>query len=115
LSANAMDFGDLLFNAVRLLERFHEVLRFYREKLHFVLVDEFQDTNAVQYRWLRLLTEPRRNLFVVGDDDQSIYRFRGATVRNILDFEKDYPETKVVKLEQNYRSTTNILEVANAV
>jgi DNA helicase-2/ATP-dependent DNA helicase PcrA len=115
LEANAMDFGDLLVNAVRVLREFPEVLDYYRRTLHYILVDEFQDTNKVQYMFIRLLAEPRRNLFVVGDDDQSIYGFRGATISNILEFEKDFPNTKVVKLEQNYRSTGTILNAAHAV
>ena len=115
LQADAMDFGDLLVNAVRVLKDFPEVLDYYRHALHYLLVDEFQDTNKVQYMFIRLLSEPRRNLFVVGDDDQSIYGFRGATISNILEFEKDYPGTKVIKLEQNYRSTATILNAAHAV
>lgn len=115
LAANAMDFGDLLVNAVRVLREFPDVLEYYRRTLHYILVDEFQDTNKVQYMFIRLLAEPRRNLFVVGDDDQSIYGFRGATVSNILEFEKDFPNTQVVKLEQNYRSTSTILDAAHAV
>lgn len=113
--SNAMDFGDLLFNVVLLFQRYPEALAVYRRSLHFILVDEFQDTNKVQYAFLRLLAEPRRNLLVVGDDDQAIYSFRGATIQNILNFEKDFPETKVVTLEQNYRSTEVILEVAHSV
>lgn len=115
LQADAMDFGDLLVNAVRVLREFPEVLDYYRHALHYLLVDEFQDTNKVQYMFIRLLSEPRRNLFVVGDDDQSIYGFRGATITNILEFEKDYSGAKVIKLEQNYRSTATILNAAHAV
>jgi DNA helicase-2/ATP-dependent DNA helicase PcrA len=115
LQADAMDFGDLLVNAVRVLKEFPEVLQYYRHGLHYILVDEFQDTNKVQYLFIRMITEPRKNLFVVGDDDQSIYGFRGATISNILEFEKDYPGTKVIKLEQNYRSTATILDAAHAV
>jgi DNA helicase-2/ATP-dependent DNA helicase PcrA len=115
LQADAMDFGDLLVNAVRVLKEFPEVLQYYRHGLHYILVDEFQDTNKVQYLFIRLITEPRKNLFVVGDDDQSIYGFRGATISNILEFERDYPGTKVIKLEQNYRSTSTILDAAHAV
>jgi DNA helicase-2/ATP-dependent DNA helicase PcrA len=115
LRANAMDFGDLVMNAVLLFEGIPEVLSFYQHHIHFTLVDEFQDTNEAQYRFIRLLTKANRNLLVVGDDDQSIYAFRGATIRNILEFEKDYPDTKVVTLDQNYRSTGNILEAAYGV
>ncbi|MCO6429613.1 MAG: UvrD-helicase domain-containing protein [Deltaproteobacteria bacterium] len=115
MASNAMDFGDLLVNAVLVLQRNKEVLESYRRILKFILVDEFQDTNHVQYTFIKLLSEPRRNLLVVGDDDQSIYAFRGATVKNILEFEKDFPDTRVIKLEQNYRSTGNIIEAANSV
>jgi DNA helicase-2/ATP-dependent DNA helicase PcrA len=114
-AANAMDFDDLLFRCVNLFELFEEVRARYRRSFRYVLVDEYQDTNRAQYRWLQLLTEEHRNLCVVGDDDQSIYRFRGADIRNILDFEDDYPDAQVVKLEQNYRSTQTILDASNAV
>ena len=113
--ANAMDFGDLLMHVVLLFRQAPDILALYQHELHFVLVDEFQDTNTVQYEFIRQITAVRKNLLVVGDDDQSIYAFRGATIRNILDFERDFPRTKVVKLEQNYRSTGTILEVAHAV
>jgi DNA helicase-2/ATP-dependent DNA helicase PcrA len=113
--ANAMDFDDLLFRAVNLLELFQEVRDRYANAFKWVLVDEYQDTNHAQYRWLQLLTSEHRNLAVVGDDDQSIYAFRGADIRNILDFEDDYPDAHVVRLEQNYRSTQTILSAANAV
>lgn len=115
LRANAMDFGDLLVNIVLILTKFPDILELYRRHLQFILVDEFQDTNKVQYMFVRLISEPRRNLLVVGDDDQSIYAFRGATIKNILEFERDFPNTKVVKLEQNYRSTAHILSAAHAV
>ena len=115
LRGQAMDFGDLLMNAVLLLQQHTDILQYYQRQLQFVLVDEFQDTNPVQYRMVRLLTEPRCNLLVVGDDDQSIYGFRGASIQNILNFEKDFLNCKVVKLEQNYRSTGNILEAAHHV
>ena len=115
LKADAMDFGDLLVNVVRLFKEHPEVLDYYRSSLHYLLVDEFQDTNKVQYLFIRMLAEPRRNLFVVGDDDQSIYGFRGATISNILEFERDYKGTKIIKLEQNYRSTGTILDAAHAV
>ena len=114
-SMNAMDFDDLLFRCVNVLELFPEVRDRYRRSFRHVLVDEYQDTNHAQYRWLRLLSEEHRNLSVVGDDDQAIYSFRGADIRNILDFENDFPDTHVVKLEQNYRSTQTILSAANAV
>jgi DNA helicase II / ATP-dependent DNA helicase PcrA len=109
---NAADFGDLLLLTVRLLEEHAEVLQKYRERYRWILVDEYQDTNPVQYRLVQLLAGTRRNLCVVGDDDQSIYGWRGADIRNILEFEKDFPGVKVVKLEQNYRSTKNILDAA---
>lgn len=114
-SMNAMDFDDLLFRSVQLLETFPEVLERYRQTFRQILVDEYQDTNAAQYRWLQLLAEKHRQLCVVGDDDQSIYGFRGADIRNILDFEQDFPDASTVRLEQNYRSTQTILRAANAV
>jgi len=110
-----IDFSELLLRAFELLKN-NEVLRArYQDRFAHVLVDEFQDTNAIQYGWLRLLVQKSHCLFAVGDDDQSIYGWRGAKVENILQFEKDFPDTKVVRLEQNYRSTTNILNAANAV
>ncbi len=112
---NAMDFDDLLVRAVNVLELFQEVRDRYAATFRHVLVDEYQDTNHVQYRWLQLLTSEHRNLAVVGDDAQSIYGFRGADISNILDFEEDYIDAHVVKLEQNYRSTQTILDAANAV
>ena len=112
---NAMDFDDLLVRAVNLLELFPEVRQRYQQAFQHILVDEYQDTNHAQYRWLTLLCDERRNLAVVGDDAQSIYGFRGADIRNILDFTQDYPDAHVVKLEQNYRSTQTILSAANAV
>ena len=114
-AAGALDFDDLLLRVVRLLETVPEALRWYRTRWTHVLVDEYQDTNRAQYRIVQLLTEERRNLCVVGDPDQSVYRWRGADLRNILDFEKDYPDCRVVALEQNYRSTKRILGVASAV
>ena len=112
---NAMDFDDLLVRAVNVLELFQEVRDQYANGFRHVLVDEYQDTNRAQYRWLQLLAEERRNLMVVGDDAQSIYGFRGADIRNILEFEDTFPDAHVVKLEQNYRSTQTILDAANAV
>jgi DNA helicase-2/ATP-dependent DNA helicase PcrA len=112
---NAMDFDDLLVNAVNIQQLFQEVRDRYGTSFRHVLVDEYQDTNAAQYRWLQLLTSEHRNLAVVGDDAQSIYGFRGADISNILDFEDDFPDAHVVKLEQNYRSTQTILSAANAV
>ena len=112
---NAMDFDDLLFRAVNLLELFQEVRDRYANAFRWVLVDEYQDTNHAQYRWLQLLASEHRNLSVVGDDAQSIYMFRGADIRNILAFTDDYPDAHEVKLEQNYRSTQTILSAANAV
>ena len=112
---NALDFGDLVMMAVRIFEKEPEVLERYRNRWQWMLVDEYQDTNPIQYRLIQLLAGERKNLCVVGDDDQSIYRWRGADIRNILDFEKDFPGVKVVKLEQNYRSTQTILSAAGAV
>jgi DNA helicase-2/ATP-dependent DNA helicase PcrA len=114
-AAGALDFDDLLLRVVRLLETVPEALRWYRTLWSHVLVDEYQDTNRAQYRIVQLLTEEHRNLCVVGDPDQSVYRWRGADLRNILDFEKDYPDCRVVALEQNYRSTKRILDIASAV
>ncbi|MFZ5470187.1 MAG: ATP-dependent helicase [Myxococcota bacterium] len=114
-AANAVDFGDLLLLLVELLRKNEAVRRKYQNRFEHVLVDEFQDTNPVQYELLRLLSPPGSNLAVVGDDDQSIYRWRGAEVDNILNFQSDYPGTTVVKLEQNYRSDQTILEAAHAV
>ncbi len=115
LQADAMDFDDLLLYTVLLLENSSETREYYQRRFRYVLVDEYQDTNVLQYRLVRLLAGERQNLCVVGDDDQGIYKFRGATIQNILDFEKDYPGARVIKLEQNYRSTGTILDAANAV
>src|SRR4051812_17051299 len=112
---NAMDFDDLLFRCVDLLEMFTDVRERYENHFRHVLVDEYQDTNRAQYRWLQLLTGAHRNLCVVGDDGQSIYGFRNADIRNILDFQKDFEDAELIKLEQNYRSTQTILDAANAV
>lgn len=112
---DAVDFDDLLLLCVRLFEEYPDVLAYYQEKFDHILVDEYQDTNHVQNRWVFLLAEKKRNLCVVGDDDQSIYSWRGADISNILEFEAQYPDAKVIQLEQNYRSTGNILTAANEV
>ncbi len=112
---NAMDFDDLIMKTVELLKFDTEVCNFYQEKFHYIMVDEYQDTNTAQFELVRLLASGRENLCVVGDDDQSIYKFRGANIYNILNFEKHYPNATVIKLEQNYRSTANILNAANGV
>ena len=114
-AANAMDFDDILYYAVELFDRNADALTYYQEQFRYILVDEYQDTNHAQYRLILMLAKRYRNLCVVGDDDQSIYSFRGANIRNILDFEKDFKETTVIKLEQNYRSTNNILQAANSL
>ncbi len=112
---NSMDFDDILTEAVRLLHQFPDILASYQERFRYILVDEYQDTNHAQYEIIRLLSAKYKNLCVVGDDDQSIYGFRGANIQNILDFEKDFKKCRVIKLEQNYRSTGHILKAANAV
>ena len=112
---NALDFDDIIVKTVRLLEEHEDVRAFYANRFRYVSVDEYQDTNYAQFRLTELLSSGHRNIMVVGDDDQSIYKFRGATVENILNFDKTYPDAKIIKLEQNYRSTGNILAAANAV
>ena len=113
--ANALDFDDLLLESVRLLRHDDALRQLYNRRYEFVMIDEYQDTNRSQYELMRLLTEIRHNVCVVGDEDQSIYGWRGADIRNILDFERDYPDAVVIRLEQNYRSTKNILDAASAV
>ena len=113
--AGAFDFDDLIYQTVQLLAEHKEVRDFYQNKYRYLLVDEYQDTSVAQFRLVSLLTGPEKNICVVGDDDQSIYRFRGATIENILNFERVYPGTKTIRLEQNYRSTSNILSAANCV
>lgn len=115
LKNNALDFGDLLMKTVHLFQLQPEVLIQYQQKFKYIMVDEYQDTNGVQFMFVSMLAKKRQNLCVVGDDDQSIYRFRGADIRHILEFEKVFKHTEVIKLEQNYRSTGNILEAANQV
>ncbi|HKX91431.1 MAG TPA: UvrD-helicase domain-containing protein [Sphingomicrobium sp.] len=112
---NVCDFGDLLLHMLVIFRRHPDVLGIYRERFRYILVDEYQDTNQAQYEWLKLLAEPRRNLCCVGDDDQSIYSWRGAEVANILRFEADFPGAKVIRLEQNYRSTSHILAAADGL
>ena len=114
-TANALDFDDIIYHTVTLLQKEPEVLDYYQKKFRYVLVDEYQDTNHLQYLLTGLLAGGHRNLCVVGDDDQSIYRFRGANIENILNFEKQYKDARVIRLEQNYRSTQHILDAANAV
>lgn len=115
VSNNALDFDDLIIKTIELFERNPEVLDFYQRKFEYIMVDEYQDTNKAQYTLISKLSRAHRNLCVVGDDDQSIYKFRGADIRNILDFEKDFNDAEVIKLEQNYRSTKTILDAANKV
>lgn len=112
---NALDFDDLIFKTVELFKNNPDVLDFYQNKFKYIMVDEYQDTNGAQYELVRLLAAKYKNICVVGDDDQCIYQWRGADIKNILDFEKDYPGAKVIKLEQNYRSKSNILSAANVV
>ena len=113
--SGAMDFDDILFNTDKLFRDHLDVLNKYQHRIHYILVDEFQDTNLCQYFIIRKLAAVRENICVVGDDAQSIYAFRGADISNILNFEKDYPDCRIIKLEQNYRSTQNIVEAANSV
>lgn len=112
---NALDFDDLLVKTVQLLQTQPDVLEYYQQRFRYIMVDEYQDTNTVQFKFVSLLAGKYKNLCVVGDDDQSIYKFRGANIKNILNFEKEFQDAKVIKLEQNYRSTGNILSAANAV
>jgi len=112
---NAMDFDDLILKTVQLFEKDDDVRAFYQNKFKYIMVDEYQDTNYMQYRFIKYLAEAHNNICVVGDDDQCIYQWRGADINNILDFEKDFKNTKVIKLEQNYRSHGNILDAAHSV
>ena len=112
---NALDFDDLIVKTVELFQNNHLVLEHYQERFRYIMVDEYQDTNTAQFKLISLLASKYGNLCVVGDDDQSIYRFRGADIENILSFEQTFPGAKVIKLEQNYRSTQNILDAANGV
>ncbi len=112
---NAVDFDDLIVMPIQIFEEHPEVLERYRARFKYLMVDEFQDTSRIQYRLMKLLAEESKNICVVGDDDQSIYSWRGADYSNILQFEKDFPDVREIKLEQNYRSTGNILEAANTL
>ncbi|HML38342.1 MAG TPA: UvrD-helicase domain-containing protein, partial [Bacillota bacterium] len=112
---NAMDFDDLILRTVQLFEKNEDILEYYQNKFKYIMVDEYQDTNYMQYRFIKLLAQAHNNICVVGDDDQCIYQWRGADIKNILDFEKDFRNTKVIKLEQNYRSHANILDAAHSV
>ena len=112
---NALDFDDLIFKTVELFQFHPEVLDYYQERFRYIMVDEYQDTNTIQFQLVSMLARKYQNLCVVGDDDQSIYKFRGANVKNILNFENVFPEAVTIKLEQNYRSTKNILNAANEV
>src|SRR5204863_2480600 len=114
-ACNAVDFDDLILLTLRLFEEHPDALEACRAKYHYVMVDEYQDTNAAQFKLVHALTREHRNICVVGDDDQSIYGWRGAEISNLLDMEKHFPEVKLIKLEQNYRSTNTILNAANAV
>lgn len=114
-ASNALDFDDLLLRTVQMFQTQPDILEYYQERFRYIMVDEYQDTNTVQFKFISLLAAKYRNLCVVGDDDQSIYKFRGANIRNILNFEEEFQNTRVIKLEQNYRSTGNILNAANAV
>lgn len=113
--SNALDFDDIIYLTVELFQKFPEELEYYQNRFRYVLVDEYQDTNHAQYQLISLLTKKSRNLCVVGDDDQSVYRFRGATIENILGFETEFPDCRVIRLEQNYRSTQTILDAANSI
>src|SRR4029079_3857271 len=114
-AAGALDFDDLISETVRLFREHEEVLRYYQERFRYLLVDEYQDTSRAQYELVNALARRYRNVCVVGDADQGVYSWRGATIQNMLDFERDYPDAQVFVMEQNYRSTHNILEIANAL
>ena len=115
IELNACDFGDLILHSVKILERNEDIRKIYSKNFKYILVDEYQDTNFIQSKWLNLLAERNKNICCVGDDDQSIYSWRGAEIKNFLEFDKIYNDTKVIRLEQNYRSTENILKVASAL
>jgi DNA helicase-2/ATP-dependent DNA helicase PcrA len=112
---NSVDFGDLLYLTVKMLNDQKEILEKYQERYKYIMIDEYQDTNAVQYKFVKLLSDKYKNICVVGDDDQGIYAWRGADIKNIQSFEKDFGNVQVIKLEQNYRSTKNVIEAAVSV
>ena len=111
----ACDFGDLILHSVKILEKNKDIREIYSKNFKYILVDEYQDTNFIQSRWLNLLAEKNKNICCVGDDDQSIYSWRGAEIKNFLDFDKIYENTKIIRLEENYRSSKNILSVASSL
>ena len=113
--SNALDFDDIIMKTVEMFKKHPQILSYYQNRFKHILVDEYQDTNMAQYQLVRMLAAKHRNLCVVGDDDQCIYSFRGADIRNILEFEQDFPDATVIRLEQNYRSTQTILNAANSV
>ena len=113
IDLNSCDFGDLILHTVKILENYSDIKKIYSNNFKYILVDEYQDTNFIQSKWLNLLSEKNKNLCCVGDDDQSIYSWRGAEIKNFLEFDQVYENTKVIRLEQNYRSSQNILSVAS--
>ena len=115
IELNACDFGDLILHSVKILEKNKDIRDIYSKNFKYILVDEYQDTNFIQSRWLNLLAEKNKNICCVGDDDQSIYSWRGAEIKNFLDFDKIYENTKIIRLEENYRSSKNILSVASSL
>ena len=115
IDLNACDFGDLMLHCVNILERNKDICEIYKKNFKYILVDEYQDTNFIQSKWLNILAQENQNICCVGDDDQSIYSWRGAEIKNFLDFDKVYKDAKVIRLEENYRSTQNILSVASGL
>ncbi len=113
IDLNSVDFSDLILHTVKIFEKYNDIAQLYSKKFKYILVDEYQDTNFIQSEWLRYLSDHNKNICCVGDDDQSIYSWRGAEIKNFLEFDKVYENTKVIRLEKNYRSTQNILSVAS--